>query len=291
LIFFTNVNEFPPDGGMINYSKFEILKRIPNEYLPKTKFIQKNIIKTYQFADDFNFPFVVKPDKGERGRGVKKIHSSEEWQTYLESANEDLIIQSLIEHPLECGIFYVKLPTEIRGRITSITTKEFLSVRGDGISNIGELIAQNERALMQKSKFKQSYLDIIPYKDEVVVLEPIGNHNRGTKFINSTTLANEELISTFNQISKQIEGFNYGRFDIRYENFEDLSEGKNFKIIELNGVNSEPTHIYDQSNGLFQSLRDMCFHWKLMHIISKYNYKKGLKRMTLRGFLNHLYQF
>ena len=35
--------------------------------------------------------------------------------------------------------------------------------------------------------------------------------------------------------------------DVKFNSWEELYEGKNFMIIELNGSGSEPTHIYDPS--------------------------------------------
>jgi hypothetical protein len=36
-----------------------------------------------------------------------------------------------------------------------------------------------------------------------------------------------------------------------YENLEQLKDGKSFKIIEINGAKSEPTHMYDPKHSLF----------------------------------------
>lgn len=45
-----------------------------------------------------------------------------------------------------------------------------------------------------------------------------------------------ELEATINAIAAQIPHFNAGRFDVRFNNADDLKKGKNFKILEVNGV-------------------------------------------------------
>jgi hypothetical protein len=48
-------------------------------------------------------------------------------------------------------------------------------------------------------------------------------------------------------------GFYFGRFDIRTPSLDDFQAGQNFKIVELNGVTSEATSIYDPCNSLLQA--------------------------------------
>jgi hypothetical protein len=38
-------------------------------------------------------------------------------------------------------------------------------------------------------------------------VEPIGNHSRGTKFLDGTHLINEELVDVFRQIAQPLDGF------------------------------------------------------------------------------------
>ena len=55
----------------------------------------------------------------------------------------------------------------------------------------------------------------IPINIEKVLLEPIGNHCRGTRFINFNHVINEDLNTAFDKISLPIKGFYYGRFDLK----------------------------------------------------------------------------
>jgi hypothetical protein len=49
----------------------------------------------------------------------------------------------------------------------------------------------------------------------------------------------------------QIPEFYYGRLDIMFTSWEDLAQGLNFSIVEVNGAGSEPTHIYDPKHSIF----------------------------------------
>ena len=113
-------------------------------------------------------------------------------------------------------------------------------------------------------------------KGETRILEPIGNHCRGTKFKNANYLINEQLHEVFNAIALPIEGFFYGRFDMKVRSVEDLYLGQHIKIMELNGVSSEPGHIYDPSSTLLQAYRDLTWHWKLVADIAKENRDLGI---------------
>jgi hypothetical protein len=65
-----------------------------------------------------------------------------------------------------------------------------------------------------------------------------------------------------------------------YNTWEELCQGKNFAIVELNGAGSEPTHIYDPKHSIFFAWQEIIRHWKFLHHISTINHKnKNLKYM------------
>lgn len=84
------------------------------------------------------------------------------------------------------------------------------------------------------------------------------------------------------EILKDFEGFNYGRFDLKVKTIEDLYEGKNIKVLELNGVNADPAHIFDPNYKLLKAYKDVAWHWKRLSDIAQYNYKLGLKYTSFR---------
>ena len=67
----------------------------------------------------------------------------------------------------------------------------------------------------------------------------------------------------------QLPGFYYGRFDVKYKDWDSLLAGKNFSLMEINGVNAEPTHVYQPNYGLFKAYRDIFSHMKIIYEISE----------------------
>ncbi|MEM8909579.1 MAG: hypothetical protein AAGD05_17155, partial [Bacteroidota bacterium] len=195
----------------------------------------------------------------------------------------DFVVQEFIEVLNEFGVLYHRLPWEKRGRITSLTFKEFLHVLGDGQSTVRQLIEAKPRAYLQLERLKQTHGDLlkqIPQKGQRIPLGIIGNHSKGTHFINANEHIDEQLTQTFDAITEQMPGLFYGRYDIKCPSFEDLKAGKNITIIEINGVCSEPTHIYDaQQINYFSALKAILQHWDIIYQISKANRQRGIACM------------
>ena len=157
--------------------------------------------------------------------------------------------------------------------------KKFLQVVGDGKSTVRTLVQQNPRALMQLDRLAHTLphlLETIPDLGVQVDLGIVGNHSKGTQFINGSAYIDAELSHTFEEVAQAIPGFYYGRFDIKCRNLDLLKQGKDFKIIELNGICSEPTHIYDQHNMSYpKALWTIIRHWTLVGKISSMNHRAG----------------
>jgi hypothetical protein len=189
---------------------------------------------------------------------------------------------------------YYRLPDGKQSGITSIVGKAFLSIVGDGFSSVGQLMDQSNRAQLRKdyltAKFQNRLTDILP-EGEVLVLEPIGNHCRGTKFVNRNDLISPKLISVFDTLSKNIDGFYIGRFDLKVTSVEDLYAGQNISILELNGVSSEPAHIYDPSTSIWQAYRALFLHYSLVYKIARQNNQNGIKYVSFATVLNQLKHF
>jgi hypothetical protein len=283
-------------GGVGLESKFDTIKITPEAYRPAATLIkagtpmsevQQHIVKA-----GLSFPLIVKPDIGFRGLLVKKVQGVEELAEYFRRYPIDFILQEYVDWPEEAGVLYYRFPGEKSGHVSSITTKRFLSVEGDGQSTLWQLIERSPRALLQWARIKEQYagqLKVVPTKGEKVPLGIVGNHAKGTQFFNSTHLANERVVATFDRIADQIEGFYYGRFDLKCKNLQALETGEGLRIIEINGVCSEPTHIYDPQRGTYWSaLKAITKHWTVIFRIARANRKKGIRylshRVTARGF-------
>ena len=288
LTFFTTANPAIEAGGFYGESKVDILNKISADYLPKMLYVEPNIpfLENLQNFDKqgFNYPFIAKPNVGERGFMVIKIENQKQFSDYHNGITEPYIIQDFVDYPVELGLLFSKLPNDQNGIVSSITMKEFLTVTGDGHSTILELIMQSIRARFQLEILKHKLgngINQILNKDEKLLLEPIGNHCKGTKFVNVNHLINSQLNEVFNKIAATIDGFYYGRFDMRVSSIEDLYAGKNIKILELNGVSSDPGHIYDPNYRLWKAYRDLMWHWRRVADISIQNQKKGIAPLPL----------
>jgi hypothetical protein len=282
LFFFSASNPGITMGGMLGESKFDVLNLVPDQYKPKTIRINypsttSGVLRAIQ-ENGYEFPVIFKPDLGERGFMVKRIFNEQDIDHYLATLKKDFLIQELIDLPIECGVFYTRFPNDENGKVTSIVLKEMLTVTGDGKSTLQDLILTKPRAKLQWEKLKNIYTEslssIIPDK-KIIELNLIGNHCLGTKFLDGGHLINEKLAKSFDAISKQINGFYFGRFDLRCASFEDLTEGK-IKIMELNGCGAEPAHIYQPGFSLWKALGVLFTHWRNMFLISIQNNKRGV---------------
>ncbi|MBK7763771.1 MAG: D-alanine--D-alanine ligase [Bacteroidetes bacterium] len=282
LFFFNAANPSIKNGGMAMESKKEIYDIMPMGSYPKTMVVKPEgdfggISKQMHDAE-MQFPCIAKPDTGMKAYAVEKIANEQELEKYHHKMPFDYLVQEFIPFENEIGIFYIRMPDEENGIISGIVSKEFLSVTGTGLHSILQLIQLNPRYQLQEEVLQKqygSYLQTILPKDEKFILVPYGSHTRGSKFTDISYQSNPQLVQTINSICTQIQGFYFGRLDIRYANFDELSIGKNFSIIEVNGAGSEPTHIYDPKHSLLFAWKEIIRHWKLLYKISAMNHAKG----------------
>jgi len=300
LTVFTAANPAIPASGFIGESKTDILRGLSSSdgFIARSVLIGASLdplakidtAKLFMLENNFSFPVVLKPDQGQRGTGVAVIRSNEETDQYLASVSVDTIIQEYAPGE-EFGLFYYRRPEEEHGRIFSITEKRMPSVVGDGTSTLEKLILQNKRAVCM-ARFlldkHQATLTDIPARGERVQLVELGTHSRGAVFLDGSWIRTPELEAKIDEIGRSYEGFYFGRFDIRTPSVEDFKAGCNFKIVELNGVTSEATHIYDPRNSVIDAYRVLFEQWALAFEIGASNRERGFKPSSLRELLRAL---
>ena len=288
LFFFSASNPGIQMGGMFGESKFKVLEKIPPEVKPKTALVKlptstDNVVAILR-EHEFAFPVIFKPDLGERGHMVERINDEREVDQYLKKINIDFLIQDFVDLPLEFGIFYRRYPSQKNGEVISIIQKELLAVTGDGRSTLRDLILQKPRAKLQWHKLKVSFqkqLDTVVPSGKRIQLVDVGNHARGTKFTDGSRLLTERLSTTFDFISKRIDGFYFGRFDLRCSSLEDLYAGR-VRIVELNGCGAEPAHIYDPDFGLVRAMGVLFRYWRDIFVIARENRRRGIPYLSMR---------
>lgn len=286
-----------PDSGFIGERKSAIFKGLRQEYVGRWRLVgaantmqdRLDLLHSFMADHSLDYPIVLKPDAGQRGQGVKICPDLETARQWLEQAERDYLIMEYLPGE-EFGVFYYRLPDQPRGRIFSINRKKLLDVVGDGKSTLEELILRDERAVCMAPMFFENLeadlLDIIP-EGQTRQLGQVGTHSRGSLFLDGADLISPELLERVERIVENYSGFYFGRFDLKAPSEEDLREGKNLKVIELNGLTSEATHIYDPKNSIFYAWKTLIDQWSIAFDIAEANLKKGLQPMPLAEFISH----
>jgi membrane protein DedA with SNARE-associated domain len=300
LTIFTCANPAIPASGFIGESKAEILRGLNESeaakpfllkhlFLPKDSTLEEKLQNANDFMteNDLSFPVIIKPDVGERGFGVQIIKCAEELEEKLSGADENLILQEFATGE-ETSVFYYRYPSEESGKIFSITEKRFPRVTGDGEATLEELILRDKRAVCLAEKYLErnaERLETIPAKGEQIQIIDVGTHSRGAIFLDGGWMKTACLEVKIDEICRGFAGFYFGRFDIRVESFEEFSRAENFKIVELNGVTSEATNIYDPQNSLFDAYKILFRQWKIAFEISAQNKKRGAETTKITDLL------
>lgn len=286
-----------PDSGFIGERKSAIFRGLGQEYVGRWRLVgaasdiqdRLDLLHSFMADHSLDYPIVLKPDAGQRGQGVKICPDLETARQWLEQAERDYLIMEYLPGE-EFGVFYYRLPDQPRGRIFSINRKKLLHVVGDGKSTLEELILRDERAVCMAPMFFENLeadlLDIIP-EGQTRQLGQVGTHSRGSLFLDGADLISPELLDRVERIVENYSGFYFGRFDFKAPSEEDLREGKNLKVIELNGLTSEATHIYDPKNSIFYAWKTLIDQWSIAFEIAEANLKKGLQPMPLAEFISH----
>ncbi len=291
LTVFTAANPAIPAGGFIGESKIDILRGLGPASAARSLFLEGRIPASLKIerADAFlsslehQLPIVVKPDQGQRGSGVMVARTREALHARLAQTYLDTIVQEYVPG-LEFGVFYVRRPGDAHGRILSITEKRLPSVTGDGRSTLDELIL-NDPDTIGMARFHLRHqadrLHQVPADEQVVQLGDCGSHCRGARFFDGSALLTPALEQAIEGIAARFDGFYFGRFDLRVPSRAALMRGEDITILELNGVTSEVTHIYDPGVSLIEAYRALCGQWRLAFEIGAANASRGARVWSL----------
>lgn len=300
---FTAANPAMPHGGIALMSKSAILKGLMDkpEHVATFTVLDADLsaaekcsaMDAFMKANGFDFPIVIKPDYGERGKGVAISLSRGDAMEYFEDTAEKLIVQEYVPG-VEFGVFYVRHPDNEKGTITSLTSKLPTHVVGDGIRTLERLILDDPRAVCMARFFLDKFedqLDAIVPKDERFILASLGTHSRGSLFLDASDVWTPALEDAIDRLSQGYKGFHIGRYDIRVDSVDSLKRGLNFKAVELNGVVSEPTHMYDPKHGLAYAYATMFALWKNIFEVAAANRARGKPASTIKELREMLRKF
>lgn len=300
---FTLSNPGIPHGGFLGESKSAILLAFPPEadymlpwvLLSTSESLDRRRARFHAFQSALSrpWPIVIKPDEGQRGLGVHIVRSTSEAEALFAQTHIAWIVQAYAPGK-EYGVFYYRTPKEGVGRIPSITIKVMTAVVGDGRRTIEELILADDRTVDQALRFLEKFsdrLEEVPAEGERVPLVELGTHARGSTFLDGCDLLTPALLERVDAIARDFEGFNYGRFDFRVPSVEALQEGREIKLLEVNGLTSEQTHIYAPGASLLAAWRTLMSSWHLaIRIGLQHEAINGLKPWPTLKFLRWWWQ-
>lgn len=290
-----------PAGGLVGEEKSSLFERLGSseqERLPEWILVtsdrseasaQLALVESRMRDAGFSYPVVAKPDIGCRGAGVRPIRDRADLTRYLANypVGEKFIVQRMVDVDGEAGVFYVREPGARQGRIISLTLKYFPQVVGDGQSTLRELILADRRAgrvpHLYLKRFEGELENVLP-AGVAQRLVFSGSHSKGAIFRNGNPWITEEMRQRFDEIADQISEFHFGRFDVRFADFEAFRRGQEFAIIEYNGAGAEATHIWDSRMTLADAWRALFMQFSILFRFGAANYRRGYRPESFRRF-------
>lgn len=294
----TAVNPGIPTGGLVGESKWQIFAALGMDpkheggaygpaadalplscLLPATHKLRAENALAYLDRHGLDYPVILKPDRGERGRGVELVRNREQLERRLRIDPTDLLLQEFVPGQ-EFGVFFVREAGAERGKILSINGKRMLQLVGDGKRNLERLILDDDQAVRLAEvhfEYHAERLYEVPAAGETIHLVEVGAHARGSVFLDRRELISEALTDRINEIASAFPDFHFGRFDLRAPSEEAMREGRDLKILELNGLTAEVAHIYDPSISLWTAWRDIMQQWRIAFRIAAENRRAGAK--------------
>ena len=287
-------------GGIGFASKYKInnLFRqsyfLPSILLKDAESQQVKLQKAEQFIDsleslaDDSFPIIAKPDHGRVGKAVTRIDTAKELKTVIETFQGDYLLEQFCSLPLEFSIFYYRHTTGDDG-IFSITWKEFPSVLGDGNRTLDQLIRDTPRLKRFRPHLSNKIdLGSVPENGESVQLSYVGNHAQGAVFHDRTDLVTEQMLEALRDIVAPVEGFNYGRLDIKARSLEAFQNGE-FTVIEVNGIDSLSVNIFDPHYKITDAYRILIQQYDLMIDLAKEHKERDVERFSVYTFWKRIF--
>lgn len=278
-------------GGMVGEGKLEYITSLGSKglrtfagtcaLLRDENFSITQALDTIRRAG-ISFPFIVKPNIGWCGYGVRLVRNENDLKAYVEAfpLAEVFLAQQFVDWQGEASLFYVRYPGEKQGRVTAITLRGLPEVTGDGTSKIEELVMGMPRLKRLYTNPHHEALwpkDHVPAKGEKIRLAIIGSTRVGGLYRDGNALLSDELSAAIDDIAREMPDFYVGRFDVRFSDMEELKQGEGFRIVEINGAGSEAIHAWDPSFSLTKAYRIVFDKQRLLFRIGAINRSKGHK--------------
>jgi pimeloyl-ACP methyl ester carboxylesterase len=298
-----------PGGGVVGESKQDILRGFNHPGVLAQRRIEAHasdrVARALELVETDpalgGFPVIVKPDAGQRGANVALVRTPEDLGRAVRAIPGPVDLQRFHPGPAEFGVFWVRDARTVgdestdrrQGRVLAVTKKIFPAVEGDGRRTLGRLILEHPRFNLQAPVYcahLRRRLGEIPAAGERVTLTTAGNHARGCRFEDGAHLVTPELTEAVDRIARTWRGpagepFDSGRFDVRCASEDDFRTGAGLAVIELNGVTSEATNLYDPSWTLRRSLAMLGDQWAVVFELGAARMALGVRPLGALGLL------
>ncbi len=153
-------------------------------------------------------------------------------------------------------------------------------VVGDGKRTLEALVLDDPRA----GRIPHMYLprlgprrSWVPACGQRVPLLLVGNHCKGAIFRDGRTEITPALTAAVEALARAIPDFHFGRVDVRFASLAALRRGEGFTVIEINGVGSEATHVWDARMRLRDAWADQLFHYRTAFAIGQAQRMRGAR--------------
>ncbi|WP_428311457.1 hypothetical protein [Hydrocarboniphaga sp.] len=233
------------------------------------------------------FPIIAKPDIGWCGFGVRRIDDRQQLRDYLGAfpKGERVLLQAYVADAGEAGVFYVREPGAVQGRVLGVALRYFPQVTGDGVHTLAELIAGDTRLQRLHDPLHRSRVDLsrVAAAGEVVRLATIGSTRVGGLYRDGQALITPQLGAAIDAIARDMDEFHFGRFDLRYASEAALMRGEGFTIIEVNGAGSEAIEAWDPATRPLAAMRKIMAKQALLFRIAAANRRRGFRPLGLRA--------
>ena len=238
----------------------------------------------YDFVQEHGYPAILKSDVGCVGKGICKLSSAQDVEEKAPLLMGKFILQKFTTKPYECGVFFVR--SEGVPRITGINMKHFPSVVGNGKDDLMTLAKQHERFTDHWYAFLQTIdTSEVLAEGKEKRLSFIGSHTLGCKFTDDENLRTPELEAAIFKFFESQPGYNFGRVDVKCEDEQAFKRGE-FVVIEVNGVASLPTHMFDPKFNVFQAYKIFFEHARYLAKVAKEHAKKPMELLSYRGVIS-----
>ena len=271
---------------------------LPSALLSDNLSLEEKKLSVYEFIEKHGYPVVLKSNLGCVGKAIVKLADAEAVEKHTPRLLGDFILQDFTPYSFEFGVFYIRQYGQ--PKITGINKKHFPTVIGNGQDDLATLAKKNYRYTSHWDSFLQD-IDTSEVLAEGVEkrISFIGSHTLGCKFTEDTHLLTAELESAIFKLFESQPGFNFGRVDVKCADEEAFKQGE-FVVIEVNGVASLPTNMFDPKHSIWQAYKIFLEHGKYLVNIAKehrgktmtlLNYREVIKRVKKnQSTLNQVHQ-